>query len=298
MIQTPNRPAAVSGTKIVRTDLSALTRVTWSGHVLIGPGVSIRDLTGAVYEHVDGGDYVEDETFWQRGEACRSLAVRKTEGHPVLLVAYNDEDGALVVRDVPAGVDPEVFLAQVSAGQPGEFAWPRPQTILGWPVFDVTLKGWSRVLTYADAHVPPGAEAQADNLVKWVVAPSEAVLAKWLADNKLITYLDAKIENVTDPLSARAVGPDDGLDLALDDDGDVIGGDPNAAAKWKAEAAALGRRLLACGAAPYFRNVYRCPVCGDAWEHEDEGQPTDACDCGASNIEPTRSRPVAGFVTK
>lgn len=183
--------------------------------------------------------------------------------------------------------------------------WPNPEEYETWLRFEVTLKGWSRVYDYDvenDANIAPDLIDeifdQCDALVKWVIAPDEVVLAKWLADNGLVPYLDEQIREMkgrTDVIVDEA----DGLDLVVDWDGEVIGGPPDAVQLWKQEAATLGQLLKYCGYGPIFTNHYVCPSCGDEWLDTREGKPDDDCaTCGERPCSPRSSVEVAGFVTE
>lgn len=93
------------------TDLSALTRLWWRGNVLADDGVDPDDLTDAVYDHVDGGDYEEDPHYWERGEACHTAPASPRTKGPVALVACRDADGITHVRGVRPGETPLEALA-------------------------------------------------------------------------------------------------------------------------------------------------------------------------------------------
>lgn len=57
--------------KMVRVVMGALTRVEWSGLVEVpddGTTLDEGDLLDKVYSAVDGGDYYDDEHFWDKGE--------------------------------------------------------------------------------------------------------------------------------------------------------------------------------------------------------------------------------------
>ena len=95
------------------TELSALTRVQWRGNVLADDGVDPDDLTEAVYDHVDGGDYEEDPHFWEQGESCETVPADPPVTGTIRLVACADADGEVQVRDVQPGEAPLDALAKL-----------------------------------------------------------------------------------------------------------------------------------------------------------------------------------------
>lgn len=66
-------PRKPSKTKIVRVNLSALTRVEWSALVRVPadmPRLKIDELHERFYEEIDGGEFEPDPEFWEKGESC------------------------------------------------------------------------------------------------------------------------------------------------------------------------------------------------------------------------------------
>lgn len=110
--------------RLLNTQLSALTRVQWSGNVLADPSITDADngdLTDVMYEHVDGGEFVDDEHFWDRGESCETVELEPApDNSKPVVVAYKDEDGTIWVADVPEGEDPAEFLEKYKKGETPE----------------------------------------------------------------------------------------------------------------------------------------------------------------------------------
>lgn len=348
------------GMRVVLTSLSALTRQKWLG-LVVAEGLAaddLADLTAAMYDHVDGDAYVQDELFWERGEGCNSIFLKPSEAveSPFAKshVAYKDEDGAVVVADLPAGESPVTYIRQLKAtgGDPKKLArirkarklfeavegldgcvvtdssrlaeavagkfgvppeavydgyaagcpeevenvyWVSAAKYVGWPRFDVTLKGFRRVFAspVEGEEFPEGARERADDLVKWVVAPSHAVLAKWIADHGLTPFVES-MEELAD--RGDIGGPADGLDLVIDADGRIVGGSPEAPERWIEQAREFGRFLETHNIVPVFANRYHCHNCGSRWVDEWAGQPDDECPKCKKPHSPYESREVCGFV--
>ena len=61
-----------AATRLVRVCLGALTRVEWSAVVEVPRNITEDQRTALAdqfYEDVDGGDYLPDDHFWDRGES-------------------------------------------------------------------------------------------------------------------------------------------------------------------------------------------------------------------------------------
>lgn len=73
------------GMKLVRARLGALTRVEWTGLVLVPAHLSEEDVNEIVeeqlYAAVDGGEYVDDPHYWEKGQ-CFAEPVRPGELPP------------------------------------------------------------------------------------------------------------------------------------------------------------------------------------------------------------------------
>jgi len=57
--------------KVIRINLSAMTRVTWSGDVEVPNNMSENDLDDMVryfYDEIDGSEFTEDNEYWERGD--------------------------------------------------------------------------------------------------------------------------------------------------------------------------------------------------------------------------------------
>lgn len=60
-------------TKIVRVNLSALTRAEWSALVEIpadAPEDRIDELADRFYDGIDGSEFTPDPEFWEKGDGC------------------------------------------------------------------------------------------------------------------------------------------------------------------------------------------------------------------------------------
>lgn len=101
--------------------------------------------------------------------------------------------------------------------------------------FDVTFKGYNEVWSGEhDETLPEHAFGKADELVKWVVAPDRTALDMWIERNGLREHLDG------DPTpmqgrrpSGECYGHDDGVDLILDDQGNVVSMSPHNEGDWR-----------------------------------------------------------------
>lgn len=197
----------------------------------------------------------------------------------------------------------EVFDAYVSAGDeyPDEYAgpgvtfpWPDPEDYAGWPRFEVVLKGFDRIHNADnDEEFPTEVISAHPALVNWAIAPSHAVASKWVVDNGLTEFVEELLE-----LSGRDDIQDfaDGLDLVLDSDGRIIGGDPDTPAAWRKKAMAFGDLLAAHNIVPVYTNHYRCDDCDEEWEDTAAGQPDDECPTCEKKYTPHKSDEVHGFV--
>jgi hypothetical protein len=111
--------------KVITTNLSALTRLQWTGQVLVDDAVDTTDnsnlveITDQIYDDVDGGDFTDDNDFWEKGESCYSEEdedeyVPQPEdperGQVPCFVVVADDHGYPCVRKVPDGADPLTVL--------------------------------------------------------------------------------------------------------------------------------------------------------------------------------------------
>lgn len=82
-------------TKLVRINLSALTRVEYCEVVEVPASFSegdIQEVIDTCYKQVDGGAYVDDVEFWEKGECWSEEAC---EGEGAQVIASRTDTGEL-----------------------------------------------------------------------------------------------------------------------------------------------------------------------------------------------------------
>lgn len=85
-------------TKLVEVRLSALTRVEYMEVVEVPVDITadqLNELVNRRYDKVDGGEYVNDPEYWERG-SCYAVDSDMPEAEPTLKVVI-DADGLDVV---------------------------------------------------------------------------------------------------------------------------------------------------------------------------------------------------------
>jgi len=76
--------------------------------------------------------------------------------------------------------------------------------------FEITLKGFD------------GTTDDTDHLVKWVNAPDQATLDRWLDENSLTDYLSCETRNLIESgCVPKGAGRDDGVDFVIGEDLDA-----------------------------------------------------------------------------
>lgn len=86
-------------TKLVEVRLSALTRVEYTEVVEVPADITpdeLDDLVRDRYDKVDGGEYVDDPEYWQRG-TCQAVDCDLPNAEPSMM-AWRTEDGLHVER--------------------------------------------------------------------------------------------------------------------------------------------------------------------------------------------------------
>lgn len=103
--------------------------------------------------------------------------------------------------------------------------------------FDVTIKGFERVHDAEDEtreHLPENAQAIADELVKWILAPSMSAIKKFIERYELTEH----VHHEPFEMSHR----DDGVDLEINADGKVVWTSPGNR-QWKEKWLALEKEF-------------------------------------------------------
>lgn len=143
-----------------------------------------------------------------------------------------------------------------------EFDWPDSEDKrYDWPVYSVYLKGWGRY-QHSPIHKEPFPEVARklqEQLIKWVKAPTEAIVAKWIADNDMTGFIEDSIDSV----GCHSAKPEDSLDLMLNENGDIIGGNPDSVNVWKKVATTFGDALHAAGIEPIYMCDNVCEPCSN-----------------------------------
>lgn len=90
-----NRPA----TKPMRIKLSARTRVEYNEVIQVPADISQQELQTLLdmrYDQVDGGDYTDDQEYWERGD-CEAVDVEDEDPAP-MMAAYRTDKGLWIER--------------------------------------------------------------------------------------------------------------------------------------------------------------------------------------------------------
>lgn len=86
--------------KKIVVSLVAYTRVEWSGVVEVPDDATrkeIDDIAQQVELHVDGGDYMDDNEYWEQGETRWE---KFEDDGPASIVVTFDEDGGIELEEV------------------------------------------------------------------------------------------------------------------------------------------------------------------------------------------------------
>lgn len=96
--QVENKPTNPA-TKLVQVQLSAMTRVEYTEVVEVPADITQEELNELVnerYRHVDGGDFISDPEYWERG-TCEAVDAEESNEAPTM-VAFRTENGLHIER--------------------------------------------------------------------------------------------------------------------------------------------------------------------------------------------------------
>ena len=105
-------------TKVMRVNLAALTRLDWSRLVRVPAEFNDDQLSRVVdgfYDYVDGGDYLPDNEYWERGH-CWVEEVSDVEHEPVEYAVDHDLSIHRCAASDAGGVPSAPNIAQPMAG--------------------------------------------------------------------------------------------------------------------------------------------------------------------------------------